>query len=191
MRSPRTLVLRSTIRVLGYVGLTPFELTRRYARRLGVQVGGGTRIYDGVSFGSEPWLVRIGDGTVVTFGVQFVTHDGSISVINNGPFGIAQDEPVNHMDVVIVGENCFLGIGSILLPGTVIGDHAVVGAGSVVSGEVEPATVVAGNPARVVSSVAELAEKLQRKSLPFPTSWPDETTRRRVTSELVWGRRQG
>jgi acetyltransferase-like isoleucine patch superfamily enzyme len=51
---------------------------------------------------------------------------------------------------VIIGERVWLGFRSMVLPGVTIGDGAVIAAGSVVSRDVEAATLVAGNPARVV-----------------------------------------
>lgn len=54
---------------------------------------------------------------------------------------------------VAIEDDCFLGMHVIVLKGSRIGRGAVVGAGSVVSGEVAPGTVVAGNPARVVGQI--------------------------------------
>ena len=51
---------------------------------------------------------------------------------------------------VRVGHNAWIGFDSCILPGVTIGDGAIVGARSVVGEDVEPYTVVAGNPARVV-----------------------------------------
>jgi acetyltransferase-like isoleucine patch superfamily enzyme len=51
---------------------------------------------------------------------------------------------------VVIGERVWLGLRSMVLPGVTVGDGAVVAAGSVVARDVEPATLVAGNPARVV-----------------------------------------
>jgi maltose O-acetyltransferase len=53
-----------------------------------------------------------------------------------------------------IGNNVWIGGGAIVLPGVTIGDDAVVGAGSVVTRDVAPATLVAGNPARVLRSIA-------------------------------------
>lgn len=49
-----------------------------------------------------------------------------------------------------IGENCFIGGRSLILPGVEIGDGCVVGAGSVVTKSVPAGSVVAGNPARVL-----------------------------------------
>jgi maltose O-acetyltransferase len=51
---------------------------------------------------------------------------------------------------VRIGDNVWLGGGTIVLPGVSIGDDAIVGAGSVVTREVPPGTTVAGNPARPI-----------------------------------------
>lgn len=51
---------------------------------------------------------------------------------------------------VVIKSRAFVGIGSIILPGVTIGESAVVGAGSVVTKDVEPGVVVAGNPARFI-----------------------------------------
>ena len=49
---------------------------------------------------------------------------------------------------VIVGDGCDIGIGSIILPGAKIGEGSIVGAGSVVTKDIPPYSVVAGNPAK-------------------------------------------
>lgn len=49
-----------------------------------------------------------------------------------------------------IGDNVCIGGGSKILPGVAIGDRSVVGAGSVVTRDVPPGVVVAGNPARIV-----------------------------------------
>jgi acetyltransferase-like isoleucine patch superfamily enzyme len=59
---------------------------------------------------------------------------------------------------VTIGSNVFIGARAIILKGTHIGDGAVVGAGSVVTGDVPANRIVAGNPARLVDSVRLRAE---------------------------------
>jgi len=55
-----------------------------------------------------------------------------------------------EFEKVIIEDNCDIGIGAIILPGRRIGKGSIVGAGSVVTHDVEPYTIVAGNPARVL-----------------------------------------
>ncbi|MGF1445229.1 MAG: acyltransferase [Pikeienuella sp.] len=55
-----------------------------------------------------------------------------------------------------IGENCFIGGRSLILPGVEIGDNCVVGAGSVVTKSVPPRSVVAGNPAQILRSDIEV-----------------------------------
>lgn len=57
-----------------------------------------------------------------------------------------------------VGENCFIGGRSIIMPGVEIGDNCVVGAGSIVTKSVPARSVVAGNPARVLQEDIEVGE---------------------------------
>lgn len=56
---------------------------------------------------------------------------------------------------VHIDHKAWVGFGSILLPGVRVGEGAIVGAGSVVTRDVPPWTIVAGNPARVVRELLE------------------------------------
>lgn len=55
-----------------------------------------------------------------------------------------------------IGQNCFIGGRSLILPGVTIGDSCIVGAGSVVTRSVPANSIVAGNPARVIYTDAHL-----------------------------------
>ena len=54
---------------------------------------------------------------------------------------------------VVIEDNAWIGGGAIILPGVTIGKNAVVGAGSVVTHDVPPNKVVAGNPARILKEI--------------------------------------
>lgn len=60
---------------------------------------------------------------------------------------------------IVIKDNCFIGLGSIILPGVTIGPNSIVAAGSVVTKDVEPDTVVGGNPAKKITTVPEYMEK--------------------------------
>jgi acetyltransferase-like isoleucine patch superfamily enzyme len=88
--------------------------------------------------------IDIGDGTVFSFGVGIVSsnHDrGDLtSNVAGGP--------------VRIGRNCWLGKNAVVLPGVELGDGCIVGAGAVVTKGFPAGSVLAGVPARPISSGA-------------------------------------
>jgi len=85
---------------------------------------------------THPSGVHIGAESYVAFGAVILTHD-----MTRGLYADTR-----------IGKRCFIGAHSILMPGVTIGDGSIVGAGSVVTRDVPSASIVAGNPARVVRS---------------------------------------
>jgi maltose O-acetyltransferase len=90
-------------------------------------------------------LISIGDEAVLTDGVRIVAHDASIKHW----MGYSR---VGRVDI---GRRVYIGVGAILLPGVCIGEDAIVGAGSVVTRDVAPRTVVAGNPAEAIATLED------------------------------------
>ena len=123
------------------------------ARRAGVTVGQGCRILS-LNFGSEPWLVTIGDHVTVTAGVRFITHDGAGWLIGGRNGRHYYYAPIE------IGNDVFIGVNSVLLPGVRIGSRVVVGACSLINKSVPDGVVVAGSPARVIGSFASFAERV-------------------------------
>ena len=87
-----------------------------------------------------PIGVHIGPASYVAFEARILTHD-----MTRGLYLHTR-----------IGANCFIGGRSLILPGIEIGDHCVVGAGSVVTKSVPPRSLVAGNPARILRSDIEV-----------------------------------
>jgi galactoside O-acetyltransferase len=56
---------------------------------------------------------------------------------------------------VRIGVNCWIGAGAIIMPGITIGDHSVIGAGSVVTRDIPSRVVAVGNPCRVMREINE------------------------------------
>ncbi len=130
-----------------------------YARSLGVRVGERCRFLGRVHFGTEPYLITIGDRVSISDGVLILTHDG-------GVWAIRQESPdADIFDPVTIGNNVFIGARVTLLPGAVIGDNCVIGTGSVVVGEVPPNSVAAGIPARVIRPIEEYRAKCRDRAL--------------------------
>lgn len=88
--------------------------------------------------------IRIGDYTVIAPNCYIIDHEHGFA---------PTDVILNQQSVlreVVVGRDCYLGTGSVVLAGTVIGDGAIIGAGSVVTRDVPPYQIWAGNPARFI-----------------------------------------
>ena len=122
-----------------------------YARKIGVIVGKDCRLID-VSFSSEPYLVELGDHVSATR-TRFETHDGGVWVCR----GV--DEEIDMVGKIKVGNNVFIGYGSLILPGVTIGNNVVIGAHSVVSKSIPDNSVAVGAPARVVGSFDAYCER--------------------------------
>lgn len=119
----------------------------RYARYIGVKLGKNCRLIN-VNFSSEPYLIELGDHVSAT-AVRFETHDGGVWVMRDKYPNIDVIRPIK------VGNNVFIGFGSILLPGITIGDNVVIGAHSVVSKDIPSNCVAVGVPSKVIKSIQE------------------------------------
>ena len=88
--------------------------------------------------------VVIGDGTQIGPAVQIYSADHPRDPAQRRE-GLEFGRPVR------IGRNVWIGGGAIILPGISIGDNAIIGAGSVLTRDVEEGATVAGNPAREIS----------------------------------------
>ncbi len=141
-----------------------------YARGLGVEMGEGCRlirISDG-TFGSEPYLIRLGNHVTVAFGVQFITHDGGVWVFRE------RHPEIDVFGPIRIGNNVFIGSGSVILPGVSIGDNVVIAAGAVVSKNVPSNVVMAGVPAKPLKTIGEYWEGAQKKAVFIRNLTPKE-----------------
>lgn len=110
------------------------------ARNMGVDIGEGCRLVTFPDFGSEPYLVSIGNHVTISNQVAFITHDGSTWCFRD------QDKyrRVLRFGSIRIEDNCFIGYRAVLLPGVTIGPNSIVGACSLVTKNVPPNTVWGG-----------------------------------------------
>lgn len=144
-----------------------------YARSIGVRIGEDCSIVGltPATFGTEPYLVTLGDHVELSYGVTCITHDGAAWVLRS---------ELPHIDIInpiAIGNNVFVGARCIILPGTRIGNNCVIGAGSVVKGEIPEGSVVAGTPARVIGSFSGYREKAMKRGVDTKQMLPHEKRR--------------
>ncbi len=129
-----------------------------YARSIGVCVGQNCRLIN-VNFGSEPYLISLGDHVSAT-SANFITHDGGVWVFRDRrPDG-------DLVAPITVGSNVFFGSGVTVLPGVSIGDNVVVGAGAVVARDLPSDCVAVGVPAKPIRSLEEYWRASESRLLP-------------------------
>lgn len=129
-------------------------------------------IGDNVNLGYRPIIladrsrVEIGDG--VMFGPEVVLVGGGHNVKVVGKFMIDVHEKTGNEDLgVVIKEDVWIGARSIILRGVEVGRGAVVAAASVVTKSVPPYSVVAGNPARVISFRFDVDEIVRHESIMY------------------------
>jgi acetyltransferase-like isoleucine patch superfamily enzyme len=126
----------------------------RYFRGQGVEIGKDVEIFGAslYTFGSEPYLVSIGNQVTISHNVDFITHDGGMRVARLKCPGAYLYGRIQ------VADRCFIGAHCVLLPGAKIGMGSVIGSGSIVAGEIPAGVVAIGAPAKPVKSVEEYIE---------------------------------
>lgn len=128
----------------------------------GVQFGKNCS-FNTKSFGSEPYLIQVGDNFYTSKGVNFVTHDGSVNVLRNL---YPEYKKVDLFGQIQIGNNVFIGINATILPNTLIEDNVIVGAGSLVKGKLKSNSVYAGVPVKYICSIEDYLEK-HKKNFDF------------------------
>lgn len=127
----------------------------KVAKQLGINISDDCRIIEWPNWGSEPFLITIGKHVTISYGCSFITHDGGTWVFREEE----KYKGVVKYGKIVIGNNCFIGANSTLMPNVVIGDNCVVGACSLVNRSIPSGEVWAGNPARFICKTNEYAEK--------------------------------
>lgn len=99
--------------------------------------------------------VLIEDNVFVGHGVMFTNDSYPRSTTSEGTL---QTEGDWKVECTIVKRGASIGSGATILPNTCIGENAIVGAGSVVTKDVPPNSIVAGNPAKVLRYIKQIVE---------------------------------
>ncbi|WP_028402009.1 acyltransferase [Ectobacillus panaciterrae] len=145
------LIKKKLLKILGDTEKL-MKLDLLYYKSLGVEIGNNVRFFSPL-ITSEPYLLKFGNNITISTNVTFITHDNSVTKI--------REDSTDVFGEIVVGNNCFIGHGSIILPGVTLGDNVIVGAGSVVTKSFKHGNViVAGNPAKIICSTEDYEKKI-------------------------------
>lgn len=154
--------MRSILKAIK-LGISFFVKLRKYFRykqlRLaGVEIGKDTFISPKAYIDKHPGSqIKIGENCYITRNVVILNHTDTC---RGGPKGIWLDKGgCRVLKDVIIGNNVFIGVNSVVLPGVKIGNNVVIGALSLVNKDIPDNTVWAGVPAHYISSTEEMISK--------------------------------
>lgn len=139
---------------LHFIYLEPTEL----ARKKGVKLGRNCKLNKKISWGSEPYLISIGDDFYCSSDISFITHDGSVHILRTHE---KDKERYGYFGPIKIGDNVFIGYGTTILPNSNIGSNVIVGACSLVKGELKSNSVYAGIPAKYICSIDDYLNKVR------------------------------
>ena len=124
----------------------PF-LWKRIGVKMGDNVGLGYGIYLDIDGSSR---IEIGDQVIIAAQCLLLTHRRDMNYYYKG---VRQYTLPYVIKPIKIKDNATLGMRAIIMPGVIIGEGAVVAAGAVVTKDVPPYTIVAGNPAKVIKEI--------------------------------------
>ena len=147
--------IESIIKTLYYKKISAMNV----AKLLGVDFGKNCYFME-KNWGSEPYLIKMGNDVQLSSNVTFVTHDGSMRVIRKL---YPEYKNADLFGRIIIGDNVFIGINTTILLDTKIGNNVIIGAGSIVKGKLDSNSVYAGVPAKYICTIDEYVEKNNTK----------------------------
>jgi acetyltransferase-like isoleucine patch superfamily enzyme len=133
-------------------GKPSFGFSTRLHAAPEIRIGDDTFIGHGCSFAAAA-SIRIGNHCYLAGAVAVRDFDGH--PVDAARRRAKEPTPPEGVAPVVIGDDVWIGASAIILKGVTIGHRAIVGAGAVVTRDVAPDTVVAGNPARMVKCLAE------------------------------------
>lgn len=130
----------------------------------GMKVGKDVIFIEAPAFGSEPYLIEIGDRTKITAGCTFINHDGAMYVIRS----MEKYQDARNFGRIKIGKNCFVGNNCVFLPGSQMGNNCILGAGSVLNSSMPDNSVYAGVPAKFICTIEEYGDKALENNVMYP-----------------------
>jgi len=163
-----SVIRRGFIRLTSYINLD-FYMAHytRYLRAQGIKISGLPKyISPDVYFdGTDYSKIIIGDNVTISREVMLLTHDYSLTtaLASVGELIPRGGGEVFSIKEINIGKNCFIGARVSILPGTSIGDNVIIGACSVIKGEIPSNSIVVGNPYKVIGQTDKYAIKYKDK----------------------------
>ena len=109
------------------------------------------------NFGTEPYLISLGNNVHIASGVTFVNHDITALMFQYMDKNLSYQE---RKGPISIGNNVFVGANSIILYDVNIGNNVIIGAGSLVNKDIPNGVVAAGVPCKVIGKFWDYKDKV-------------------------------
>lgn len=150
------------------------EYTTEKLIKMGLKVGDGFNRLNGVILDpAHCWLIDIGKNVTLAPRVHILCHDASTK----------QFIGYTKIGRVSIGDNVFIGADSVVLPGVKIGNNVIIGANSTITHDIPDNSVVAGSPAKVISSLEAYIKKEQERMKNSVCYGEEYTLRKNISME--------
>ena len=121
----------------------------KYLKKRGALIGSNVKIEPPIYCG-EANLLAIGNDCNFSFGVTFIFHDGSNTVLEHlGKIEIG----ARKYGKIVIGNNVFIGAKAIIMPNVRIGNNVIIGAGSIVTKSIPDNSIAVGVPAKIIETI--------------------------------------
>jgi len=119
--------------------LIPAAVRYRMLRMAGVKIEGTCFVGNDVTFDTlRPDLITLGEGCCITTGTKIISHF------------LSPNDDVMYFGKIKIGSGVFIGMNTLIVNSVIVGDRAVIGAGSVVTKDIPAYEIWAGNPAKFI-----------------------------------------
>lgn len=180
---------RVRLKFLRMLACRRHRYTLKYAKVLGVKVADNVRFTGVPDFGTEPWLIEIGENCLITQNVRFLNHDGSVNMVRRLD---EKYKDVLKFGKIVVGSNVFIGANSIIMPNVSVGSNAIVAACSCVTKDIPSGEVWGGVPAKKIGTVADYADKLLEIRSEYPSEHTTNMSKKELSTlvaEVYWSKK--
>ena len=141
-----------------------YKNKQKFLRLAGAKIGDNLRLNCDVgAFGTEPYLISVGNNCLFSGGVKLFTHDGGVSVLNN--LNYFDGKKMDKMQPVKIGNNVYIGTNAMVMPGVTIGDNVIIGAGAIVTRDIPSNCVAVGIPAKPIKTIEEYYSSAKEREM--------------------------
>jgi len=128
-------------KIIHHVGSYLRRIKKIYYKMCGIKIGQNTMISLGAKLDVRRGEIIIGNNCTITYGCILLSHDATAKSLHPGDNGAGK---------IIIEDDVFIGVGTIVMRNVRIGKGAIIGAGSVITKDVPAGAIVIGNPQRII-----------------------------------------